>query len=477
MASAALVSQNRVLGHIFKTSKSKRYFVGTMVMAEDLYTKGIESELDRMQDLGGINTVMPFSHHHVQRQYRPNYSPKTDESGNIITDVLVRTHPKYYKNKAWGLRNPKHTYADLDILDELGEAAASRGIEVYARILEPYVITGALQGFEAFAQVDSDGSKSKNVCYNHPDYVGYWDSVIEDLILNHPNLHGFKFGQERGGPFFDSLKDNPATCFCPHCLKRVKKLGIDIKEARNGFNAFRDYARAAHEGTNPANGFFTTFLRLLSEYPAILQYERFMKDSREGQRKRMYHLIKKLNPKVQVGWHIDHSMGWSLGMRAFWPYETMHPYSDWLSIALYFGSIGRRLYNHFMSLYKDLLFADADEQTAYNMYLSILGLDPKKQPSLDQQREGGMAFDKEYIYKEAKRAVLLVGGNTKVYGRIGFDHPGYDNDIQPQQVYEGTKEMFRAGVDGVFCGREWNELQDKNITAFGNALRDYLKTK
>ena len=310
-----------------RNPKPSRYFVGTMVLAEDIYAKGIEAELDRMQELGGIN-ANAFSHHHVARQYRPNFSPKTDENGNVITDIFVKTDPKLYKNKEWGYRNPEHTYANLDILDELGEAGASRDMEVYARILEPYVITGAIPGFEEFAEVGSYGEKGKNVCYNHPGYITYWDNVIEDLIVNHPTLHGFKFGQERGGPFFESLKDNSALCFCKHCVKKAKKRGIDVEEARKGFNAIREYARAANEGKKPANGFFTTYLRILSEYPAVFKYERFMKDSREEQRKRMFYQIKKLNPKVQVGWHIDHSMSWSLGMKTFWYYEDMHPYSD-----------------------------------------------------------------------------------------------------------------------------------------------------
>ena len=147
--------------HFLKTKVPHDYFVGTMVLAEDIYAKGITAELDRMQSLGGINTVMPFSHHHVARQYRPNFSPKTDATGNTITDVFVKTNPKYYKNKEWGTRNPNHTYADRDILDELGEACASRDMKVYARILEPYVITGAISGFEAFAEVDSYGEKGK----------------------------------------------------------------------------------------------------------------------------------------------------------------------------------------------------------------------------------------------------------------------------------------------------------------------------
>lgn len=475
LGATGIACNPKLLAQPLKPYKNIPFLVGTMVMAEDLYEKGIAAELDRMQALGAINTVMPFSHNHVARQYKPNYAPKTDKEGRTITDIYVKTNPKYYKNPEWGYRDPKDLYANRDILDELGEACAERNMKVYARILEPYVITGLIPGLEDYAEVDSTGEKGRNVCYNHPGYIDYWKGVIDDLIISHPNLHGFKFGQERGGPFFEALKNNAVTCFCTHCVEKAKNRGVDAQRARVGFNAFKDFSKKAKEGEAPIDGFFATFLRILSEYPETLAYERFSKASREDQRKRMYAQIKKLNPAVQVGWHVDHSMGWSLGMRSFWPYDDMVGHSDWLSIALYFGSMGRRSYGHFKSNYQNLLFADADKETAYKMYLSINGMDPEQQPSLAEQENGGTEMHAEYVYKEAKRAVDNINGRAKVYGRIGFDHPGYNTDIQPEQVYEGTQEMFRAGVDGVFCGREWEELQEKNIVAFGNAVRDHVK--
>ena len=52
--------------------------------------------------------------------------------------------------------------------------------------------------------------------------------------------------------------------------------------------------------------------------------------------------------------------------------------------------------------------------------------------------------------------------------------PGYDCNVTPQEVYKATTKALEAGVDGLWCGREWDELKPENAQAFGNAVRDYL---
>ena len=451
--------------------------VGAMIIPSALYEKGVATMLDEMQALAGINTVMPFSHTHVGRQYRADYQPFTDAEGRPLTDVYVRTNPRYYPDPALMGKDPQTRYADRDVIDELVEAGRERGMQVYARILEPYVITGVIPGFEAFAETDAYDAPGDHVCFNHPGYIAYWDAVIEDLVRSHPQLAGFKFGQERGGPFQAALEGKVATCFCPHCLRKARQQGLDPEEARQGLLALKQFSDQVRAGQAPPDGRLMTFFRILSQYPELLAWERFWMQSREDQRRRMYAQIKRIRASVQVGWHIDHSMGWALGMKAFWPYEEMGPYSDWLSIALYFDSFGRRSRGHYDRLYKHLLFGDADPALSYPMYLSIMGLDPAQEPPYEAHDREDTEFSDDYVYREARRAVVTVKGQAKVYGRLGFDMPSYACDIQPEQVYRGTMRMFEAGVDGVFCGREWDELQPKNAAAFGDAVRDHLRKR
>lgn len=282
-----------------KNSATKNMFVGTPVLPEYLYESGMVKTLDAMQELAGINAVMTFSHNHVFRQYSKGNAPKTDAEGNPLTNTWVKTNKKYYSNPAWAEHNPKMKYSDRDVLDDLYEEAKPRGMEVYARILEPYVITGLIDGFENFVEVDANGNKGRNVCYNHPEYIEYWDNVVEDLVRSHPYLHGFKFGQERGGPILSSMgKDRPGTCFCAACTELAKQRGIDVENARQGLIAIQEFGNKINAGHKPVDGNFVTFLRILTKYPNVLAWEQFWMDSREEQRKRMYKQIKNINPDV-----------------------------------------------------------------------------------------------------------------------------------------------------------------------------------
>ena len=465
-----------VPSRILKSSPAENLFIGTTVLPEYLYENGIANSLDQMKEWAGVNTVMTFSHDHVFNQYRKDFQPKTNSHGQEYTNVWVETHSTYYKNKKFLQNQEKGLYSDRDILNELYEEARMRDMDVYARILEPYVITGSIPGFEAFAEVDALGEKGKNVCFNHPEYIAYWYSVIEDLIRSHRFLKGFKFGQERGGPLLAALgKDTTGTCFCKHCISLAKKRGIHIEKAKKGFLALQDFGNKINAGEKTLNGNFVTFLRILTQYPDVLGWEQFWMDSRDMQRKRMYHQIKSIQENIQVGWHIDHGMTWDLFMRATWDYSKMSQHADWLSVAVYFDSMGRRSLNHYNRNYKNILFGDAHTQYSYPMYLSMLGLDPEEQPSLEDHQTKDTAFHAGYVYEECKRAVTAVNKRAQVYARPGWDMPDYDCNVNPDQVKQAVTRALDAGVNGLWCGREWDELKPENARAFGEAVRNYKK--
>ncbi len=444
------------------------------MLPEYLYEKGIADTLDAMQERSGINTVMTFSHDHVFRQYEKNFEAKKDPNDNPLTSVWVKTHAKYYEDPKLMGRNPDEKYDGVDVLDDLWKEAEPRGMKVYARILEPYVVTGAIPGFENWREVDANGEETNHVCFNHPGYIRYWESVTEDLIKSHPYLHGFKFGQERGGPLFSAFgKNHPGKCFCEYCRKKAEKQKLDPEEARKGLLEIQDYVQNIREGNRPVDGNFVTFMRHLMNYPEVLAWEKFWMDSREDQRRRMYKQIKSIRDSVQVGWHIDHGMTWDLITRASWDYAEMGPYSDWLSVAVYFDSMGRRSMNHYNKNYREIFFGDATEDISYPMYLSMLGYDPKTEPPLEAHEKHDTSFTDDYVYRECRRAVKAVNGTAMVYSRPGFDMPGYDCNVQAEEVYKSVIASLKAGVDGLWVGREWDELKPENARAFGKAIKDY----
>ena len=454
-----------------------RMTIGTTVKPVELFTIGIPEMLDRMRELAGVNTVMTFTHTHVGRQYN-RFQPPRDDEGNLLPETWVRTNPALYANPSLQGLSPGAKWADRDVLDELHAEAEPRNMTVYARILEPYVVTGAIPGFENWREVDALGGQNDHVCFNHPEYIEYWESVVTDLVRGHPYLDGFKYGQERGGPLLSTFGTDaaaPGKCFCEHCTRLAEEKGLNVENARQGLIAAHQYARSIRAGERPIDGNHVGFLRLLIQYPMILPWEQFWMDNRERQRKRMYSLIKRINPRIQVGWHKDHGQTWDLITRATSDYSKMGPYTDWITVALYFGSMGRRSLQHFDKNYRDILFGDANENDACRMYLSMLGYDPDKQPSIATQRaQHPLHFDPEYVYTETRRVVRNLAGTAKVWARIGFDHPGYDSREGPEEVREAVNLAWDAGADGFFVGREWDELAEENIIAFGEALRGRL---
>jgi hypothetical protein len=454
-------------------ARNNGIFVGAPVLPEYILQRGVAKTLDEMREMASVKAVLVFSHDHVFRQYQPSYQPKMQD-GLPLTNVWVKTDPQYYRDPALQGRHDNLLYGGRDVMDEIWAEAQPRGMKVYARILEPFVITGAIPGFEAFAEVDANGEKRNHVCFNHPGYIAYWESVIEDLVRNHPYMHGFKFGQERGGPLLSSMgSQKPAGCFCQHCLSLAKKRGINSEKARDGLLAIQEFGNRIKAGERPVDGNFVTFFRILTRYPDVLSWEQFWMDSREEQRKRIYSQIKSINANIQVGWHICHGMTWDLITRATWDYSKMGAYSDWLSVAVYFDSMGRRSMGHYNRNYKDILFGDATEEYSYPMYLSMLGYDPHIEPPLETHKEKDTAFTVDYVYRECKRVVSAVNGATQVHARPGFDMPGYDTIVQPDTVYKAVTRALDAGVDGLWCGREWDELKPENAIAFGRAVRDY----
>ncbi|MGK7396365.1 MAG: hypothetical protein ACNS62_17440 [Candidatus Cyclobacteriaceae bacterium M3_2C_046] len=106
-------------------------------------------------------------------------------------------------------------------------------------------------------------------------------------------------------------------------------------------------------------------------------------------------------------------------------------------------------------------------------FISMLGYDPENEPPLTSHRQHDTSFSSDYVYRECRRAVKNMNGKAKVYACPGFDMPGYDCNVQPHQVYQAVIKALDSGVDGLWVGHEWNELQTGNARAFGKAILDY----
>lgn len=396
-------------------------FVGTQLNPEYAFEKGIEATLDEMLEEGRVNTVIAYANSCQLYQYwkAPKRHPETEEPYPF---VWVRTDQANFTETT--LRFPDESgarFGNRDILSELIEAAAPRGMQIYGRMLEPYVVTDLIENMDQVAQVDAFGDVGAHVCHNHPDYRAWTRAIVEDVFRNHPGLAGFKYGQERGGPINEGLNGKAPACFCEHCEARARERGIAVDRARDGLRELHRYARAIGEGEPPPHdGYFISLMRIYTDYGAIAAH------------------------------------------------------TDWISLAVYFDCMGPRSHGHFNRFFHGKIFRDLDRLDAYRTFLQILGYDPAREPELAAQDKAPRPFSEEYVYSETKRAVDGAAGAYPVYARVGFDLGMHDLDTRTDQVYRAVTRALEAGADGICIAREWDDPdKSANRIAAGNAIRDW----
>ena len=108
------------------------------------------------------------------------------------------------------------------------------------------------------------------------------------------------------------------------------------------------------------------------------------------------------------------------------------------------------------------------------LFYALFNYDKAGFPTIDKLDKG---IPPEYVYLETKRAVDATGGELPVASGIGIDIPwnGKPYPSNPDSVHEATQMAFEAGAKGVVASREYDEMQFKNLKAFGNAVRDYFR--
>jgi hypothetical protein len=454
-------------------------FVGTQIFPLEVFEKGAGALLDEMRELSRVNTAMVFFQTLSGDMYRQrgDAAGGNSQAGTAGPKVLwVRSDRSHFACTPLGYPPDEPSeYDGRDVVDELIEAAQSRNMTIFARSLEPFMITRRLAGLSATAEVDVIGRLGDNPCFNNADYRNFILATYEDLIVEHPKLGGIKYGQERGGPLHAALRGEAPTCFCEVCSDLLTRRGYDPDKARRGYDALLELGRAAADGADrPADGWMASILRTFMRQPDMLAHNQLWMDSRESHRKRIFGLARTLNPGLRVGWHMDHHWCWDLLGRACIDFADMPDYSDWLSIALYFDAAGKRMAGHFTRGVAAPLLGDLPRDMALEVYRHMVGQDPDAEPDLEAMRAGA-PLSADHVGREVKRAVDRVAGRCDVYARVGFDLPMYDNATKPEQVADAVRAALRAGADGLFVAREWGEAKEENLAAVGRVVDEWTK--
>src|SRR6185295_16826869 len=248
------------------------FLAGIQMGAHTMLDEGIEPCLDLLRETAAIDTLMTYSHAYGGDVHKPlawlatdHGKPPLDQRTRKLPQVYVRHHEQYFKDTSLRHQKPDASfeYAGRDLFAEMVGPARSRGMKVFARILESG--SREVQNVAKVATINADGRPTQTACWNHPDYRAWWNATVEDLFRTY-DLDGFQWGAERMGPLMNVIQpwnDGAPTCFCEHCLGRGRAHGIDPERARKGFEELYVYVRGLIAGKpRRADGVFTGFLRV-----------------------------------------------------------------------------------------------------------------------------------------------------------------------------------------------------------------------
>lgn len=468
---------------------SQGAFVGVQLGSHSVFDEGADHCLDVLRETAGVNAVFVyamtyqgFSKGRALGALAPDHGvPLRAPGDRETTEVWTETHDAYYEGTFLRhRRSPDKEYADRDVLAELMEPAAARGMAVYARILEGFThdLPRTIPNWIKVMSVDVYGRPTHLPCWNHPAYRNWWLSTVADLFTHYP-LAGFKYGAERGGPLGNLLKGAyhggvVPTCFCEHCRARAREQGIDVERARQGLISLYELVRGLLAGqAPPSDGVFVTLLRTLLRYPEVLAWEREWHEAKEEVARLMYGAIKTIRPEAQVGWHIYHNgTTWSPLYRALTDYSRMVEYSDWLKPVLYHDIAGPRMHRDVGNM-RDRFMRELSERQVLDLLYAVLGYDGEAEPRYEELVRRGLSPD--YVYRETRRCVAGVGDRIPVYPGIGFDIPwkGEHFPSDPDTVYQATRAAFRGGASGLIISREYDEMRLDNLRAVGRAVHEF----
>ncbi len=473
---------------ILKSRARSKPHVGIQIYGHNILDEGIEKCLDGLQEMGAINTLYLTTHTYYCANNRPpqvladHGIPKRDERTRSMPKIWLKSDEKFYGDTI--LRHQSNTqdfeFGNRDLFEEIQKPLRARGMKVFARWYEPTDINRVLvngspsiHNWEKVLVVDMNGATGDSPCWNNPDYREWLRASVLDMFSNY-DLDGIQFGAERVGPLSEQLfrHNYMPTCFCQHCISQNKANGLDAERARSGYRDLFNLMASVRAGEKPIDGVITTVLGLFQKYPEILGWNYQWIQADNDIQKMIYETVKSVKPDAQVARHIDHQRSsWDIFYRAAAPYSEMIGTCDWIKPILYHEIFGPRLHHWKLAEENKTFTAELSLEQSMELFYSLFNYDKKIFPTLDKLDDG---IPPEYVYIETKRAVEATNGKLPVASGIGIDVPwnGDPYPSSPESVYKATQLAFRAGAKGVVASREYDEMQFKNLRAFGDAVRE-----
>ena len=466
-------------------SIAKQRFVALQIGARSFVDEGVEKCLDTIQEKAGVNVIMPtvftygrgLAGRQVPGQPLPDHG--VQEYDEIHGGSYTKLHPEFYANSVIkDFRAPE--LGNFDILSDVIPKAKARGMQVYCLFEEAYN-PRLIPNFEKIAEVDVYGRIGASTCLNNPDARTFLTSMVSDWLTTN-DLDGMMWESERQGPLNNTLEAHfgkigrrrSINCFCVHCWRKGKDLGIDVERAREGYMALDRWVEQSLNSPRQNDGGFVMLWRLLLEYSEIMAWEKFWFLSQEEVYGLLYGTTKQANPKAQAGWHIMHLVTLSPFFRAEQDYARLARYADYIKPSTYNNCGGPRFAQYIRNI-QSTVFRDCTPEEVLELHYKVLG--NEGEPSLDKLPTAGLSAD--YVGRETQRAIAAVQNSVPIYPGIDIDIPTGLNEkrTQPADVKAALLAAFKAGAPGVVLSRKYAEMKLTNLAGAGEALRELDSAK
>lgn len=416
-------------------------FAGAYVEPRFMLDHAMSKALDVYQHDAGIGNLF-------FRGYVFHNDPDNSETGSHGA-AFFTPDPKYYH------RTFIKDFQDArggDLLRTLIQASSERGMNVYFYLFPAKTPPITVAGYERVLERDIDGAPGWMACWRHPDYYHHLYGVVQDLINNHDALKGIMWGAERCGPLgWISLgKKFPPSCFCEHCCSDGRALGIDVERAREGWRKLDQLFQGVRSGNSPAIGIFANVLRLFTDYPEILAWEKLFWNGKKRVKKEIYRMVKEKNPAMTVGHHLWHRGTFSIFSQAALNYDELCEYADFIKPSAFSNPASFRFKEQVDGL-KRSFFGDLEESTIADMLSGFLQQD--REAEYEELLTHG--FGSRYVYREMEKAVKSAAGRVKIYAGIAAKtYTGYRGiqESTDSHIAADLRAARQAGVDGVIFG-------------------------
>jgi hypothetical protein len=455
--------------------------IGIQVGAVSFADEGVESVFDILQERGRVNTIYltTFTYgrglagRQVPGQPFPDHGVQKSDEAFFHGGNYALPHPRYYRDTILNdTRAPDH--GRLDIVEAVLPAARKRGLRLLCSCED--VWRSSVPGCDRVAEVDLYGRRARTLCLMHPDVRHFWTALVTDLCSSY-DIDGILFFNERNGPLLNAtgsshsqqIASASTTCFCDHHRKAAKEHGIDFERTRQGYRMLDAFVRAALAGRRPGDGYFVEFWRLLVEYPEILAWDRLFDLAKHQVLAEVRAAVKAVNPRLEVGFHIEHVNSFNPIFRATRRYADLAAKADFLKVVVYNNCGGER-YRRFIQNVGATVFRDVPPEELLRFHNHLLGYGDEA--GLDALPAAGLSPD--YVTRETKRALAGVAGRCRVLPGIDIGIPTGPNSrkASPEDTYAAVAAALKAGADGVVLSRKYSEMRLDNLAAAGRAVRD-----